>query len=343
MIDLRSDTLTVPDDGMRTAMASAAVGDDVYSEDPTVLALQDRVASMFGKEAALFVPSGTQGNQICIALHTTTANEVIVERNAHIFHYENAATSVIARAQIHVLDSDTGAMDLNDVMEAIRPSAYYYPQTSLIAVENTHNRHGGTVLPMHYLRELRSLADRVELPIHCDGARIWNAMVATGTQASEYGSVFDTMTVCFSKGLGAPVGSLILGSRLHIEAARRWRKMLGGGMRQVGILAAAGLYALDVNLPKLDSDHVRAKRFAKELATLENIEIDLARVQTNIVAFRIPKMSDEAFVTACADKGLRIATIKPGTMRAVFYHQITDADLDQATSIIRSVSLCPTN
>ncbi|MCX6139805.1 MAG: aminotransferase class I/II-fold pyridoxal phosphate-dependent enzyme [Candidatus Kapabacteria bacterium] len=337
MIDLRSDTLTIPDAGMREAMAMARVGDDVYSEDPTVLELQDRVAAMFGKEAALFVPSGTQGNQICIALHASTGEEVIAERNAHIFHYENAATSVIARAQIHAIGSENGAMVLEDVQEAIRPSAYYYPRTALIAVENTHNRHGGTVLPLSYLRNLRKLADHAELPIHCDGARIWNAIVSSGVDAADYGELFDTMSVCLSKGLGAPIGSLILGSREIIERARRWRKMLGGGMRQVGILAAAGLYALDVNLPKLAEDHRRARRFAEALASTDGIEIDVARVQTNVVAFRVPAFNDGEFMSGCSDLGLRIAPIKPGTMRAVFYHQVSDDDCGASIDIVQDV------
>lgn len=337
MIDLRSDTLTVPDAGMREAMALARVGDDVYSEDPTVLELQDRVAAMFGKEAALFVPSGTQGNQICIALHASTGEEVIADRNAHIFHYENAATSVIARAQIHTLDSESGAMALEDIIEAIRPAAYYYPRTALIAVENTHNRHGGTVLSQSYLRNLRQVATKAGLPVHCDGARIWNAMVATGTDASVYGELFDTMSVCLSKGLGAPVGSLILGSREMIEKARRWRKMLGGGMRQVGILAAAGLYALDTNLPKLQADHLRARAFAEDVASIEGVELSLDRVQTNVVAFRVPGKTDAEFISACAERGLRIAPIKPGMMRAVFYHQVSDADCTTSMQIVRDV------
>jgi threonine aldolase len=233
MIDLRSDTLTVPDEGMRAAMANARVGDDVYSEDPTVEHLQERLADMFGKEAALFVPSGTMGNQICLALHASTGEEVIAEQDAHIFHYENAAASVIARAQIHRIRSTAGEMFLYDVRDAIRPSAYYYPRTAVIAVENTHNRHGGTVVSTAYLQDLRGLATEHNLPMHCDGARLWNAMVATGTSARAYGDIFDTLSVCLSKGLGAPVGSVILGTRVNIERARRWRKMLGGGMRQI--------------------------------------------------------------------------------------------------------------
>lgn len=337
MIDLRSDTLTVPDEGMRAAMANAQVGDDVYSEDPTVELLQDRVAAMFGKEAALFVPSGTMGNQICLALHASTGDEVIAEHDAHIFHYENAATSVVARAQIHRIASTAGEMDLNQVRDAVRPSAYYYPRTAVIAVENTHNRHGGTVVSTAYLHQLKKLADELALPTHCDGARLWNAIVATGTSASEYGALFDTLSVCLSKGLGAPVGSLILGTRANIERARRWRKMLGGGMRQVGILAAAGLYALDHNFDKLSDDHRRAQSFANGLSEIEGVAIDLHRVQTNIVAFSVSGWSDSAFVQACQQHGLRIAPIRAGVMRAVMYHQVDDAAVEQSLAVIRDV------
>lgn len=337
MIDLRSDTLTVPDEGMRQAMAQAVVGDDVYSEDPTVNALQERVASMFGKEAALFVPSGTQGNQICLALHASTGEEVIAESGAHIFHYENAATSVIARAQIHGIPSEAGEMPLDRVREAIRPSAYYYPRTAVIAVENSHNRHGGTVVSTSYLRELHALAQEHGLPLHCDGARIWNAMVSTGESPLTYGEIFTTMSVCLSKGLGAPIGSLILGSREYIERARRWRKMLGGGMRQVGVLAAAGTYALDAILPKLEDDHRRARRFATSIADLERIRIDLSRVHTNVVVFSVDAMDDATFVGACAERGLRIAPISAGRIRAVFYHQVSDDDVAAAAGIIAEV------
>lgn len=337
MIDLRSDTLTVPDEGMRAAMATARVGDDVYSEDPTVEELQTRVAALFGKEAALFVPSGTMGNQICLALHASTGEEVIAEHDAHIFHYENAATSVVARAQIHRIRSTAGEMDLDEVRDAVRPSAYYYPRTAVIAVENTHNRHGGTVVSTSYLQQLRAVANEHALPMHCDGARLWNAMVATGTQAHVYGEIFDTLSVCLSKGLGAPVGSLILGSRDYVERARRWRKMLGGGMRQTGILAAAGIYALETILPKLGDDHRRARRFAEGLSSIDGVEIDLSRVQTNIVAFSVPGLDDMAFVQACREHDLRIAPIRAGVMRAVMYHQVGDADVDRALDVIRTV------
>jgi threonine aldolase len=337
VIDLRSDTLTVPDAGMRRAMAEAPVGDDVYSEDPTVNSLQERVAAMFGMQAALFVPSGTQGNQISLALHASTGDEVIAEAGAHIFHYENAATSVVARAQIHGVASDAGQMPLDSVRSAIRPTAYYYPRTAVIAVENSHNRHGGTVLSSSYLRQLHAVASEYGLPIHCDGARIWNAMVSTGESPLAYGQIFTTMSVCLSKGLGAPVGSLIIGTRELIERARRWRKMLGGGMRQVGVLAAAGHYALDNILPLLPHDHRRAREFAERIGASERVSIDLGRVQTNVVVFSISGMDDASFIDACAWRGLRIAPISAGRIRAVFYHQISDDDAATAAEIVLDV------
>lgn len=334
-IDLRSDTLTTPDDGMRSAMANAVVGDDVYSEDPTLEALQQRVAGMFGKQAALFVPSGTQGNQICLALHAGTGEEVICDRDAHIFHYENAAASVIARAQLHGIPSTDGSMPLDLVEQAIRPKAYYYPRTAAIALENTHNRHGGTVMPLEHIRAIRTIAQEHGLAMHCDGARIWNAAAATGVDCSAYGELFDTLSVCMSKGLGAPVGSLILGTREHIERARRWRKMLGGGMRQAGVLAAAANYALDAHLPNLSTDHAHARMFAEGLAQLPRVHVDMSRVQTNIVVFRVDGIRDAEFVEGCAHRGLRIAPIYPGTMRAVMYHQISTAMVERALTILR--------
>ena len=337
MIDLRSDTLTIPDEGMRDAIAHAPVGDDVYSEDPTVESLQTRVAEMFGKEAALFVPSGTQGNQICLALHASTGDEIICERDAHIFHYENAATSVIARAQIHGIPSENGSMPLDLIERAIRPPAYYYPKTAAIAIENTHNRHGGTIVSLGHLHQIKTLADKYALALHCDGARIWNAMTASGVAAKEYGQIFDTLSVCMSKGLGAPVGSVILGTHEHIERARRWRKMLGGGMRQAGVLAAAALYALDVHLPTLQRDHDHAALLSQLLSGNPRISIDINRVQSNIVVFQVHGIDDATLVSACAARGLRIAAIYPGTMRAVMYHQVTTDMVQEAASILLDV------
>jgi threonine aldolase len=299
--------------------------------------LQQRVAEMFGKEAALFVPSGTQGNQICLALHASTGDEIICEKDAHIFHYENAAASVIARAQLHGIPSEYGAMPLELIEQAIRPTAYYYPKTAAIAVENTHNRHGGTVVPLEHLKSIRSIAQHNGLALHCDGARIWNAITASGISAEEYGEIFDTLSVCMSKGLGAPIGSLIVGSRQHIERARRWRKMLGGGMRQVGVLAAAAMYALDVTLAKLARDHEHARMLAESLAKHPKVSIDMNRVQTNIVVFTVEGVNDAQFVADCAERGLRIAPIYPGTMRAVMYHQVTTEMVNRAAAILHDV------
>ncbi|MBU3741947.1 MAG: low specificity L-threonine aldolase [Candidatus Kapabacteria bacterium] len=337
MIDLRSDTLTVPDEGMRQAMAQAVVGDDIYSEDPTINALQDRVAAMFGKEAALFVPSGTMGNQICLALHARTGDEIIADADAHIFHYENAAASVIARAQIHGIRTEDGSLPIHEVREAVRPPAYYYPRTSLVAVENTHNRHGGTVMSMERIAALRALCDELGLPLHCDGARIWNAAAATSTPYTDYGAMFDTMSVCLSKGLGAPVGSLILGRRAQIDEARRWRKMLGGGLRQSGVLAAAAMYALDTIEPHLRRDHEKAMLFAHKVSKHQRVELEAWRVQSNIVMFRVIGVDDHTFIRECVQRGLRIAPIKPGTMRAVFYHQVSMDDAAAAGDIVDDV------
>jgi len=336
MIDLRSDTLTVPDAGMREAMSAARVGDDVYAEDPTVEALQERVADMFGKEAALFVPSGTMGNQICLALHTSTGDEVICEADAHIRHYENAAASVVARVQLYPITSTSGYMAPDDIREAVRPSAYYYPKTALVAVENTHNRHGGTVLSFDELQNLRAVCDELQVPLHCDGARIWNGIASTNISTRVMGSFFDTLSVCMSKAAGAPIGSLILGTRTSIERARRWRKMLGGGMRQVGVIAAACIYALDHIVPHLASDHVKAQTFADGIQG-DGITFERWKVQSNIVSFRIPTLSDDVVIRHCADRGLRIATIKPGVFRAVFYHQVTLDEAAAAAEIVRDV------
>ncbi|MDZ4746297.1 MAG: GntG family PLP-dependent aldolase [bacterium] len=337
MIDLRSDTLTVPDQGMREAMASAQVGDDVYGEDPTVNALQERIAAMFGKESAIFVPSGLMGNQICLALHTQTGDEVIAEADAHIMHFENAGASVIARVQLNTIKSSDGCMSLDEIREAIRPAIYYYARTSLIALENSHNRHGGTVLPLRYMQSVRALANAASIKMHCDAARLWNALVALQCSPADVAENFDTLSICMSKGAGAPIGSLIIGSNEDILRARKWRKMLGGGMRQAGILAAACMYALDTIVPNIGQDHRRALMFADKLAHIEGISIERWRVQTNIVCFSVGGFTDADFVQACSAKGLRLAPIRRGVLRAVFYHQITDSQVAEAAVIVRSV------
>ncbi len=336
MIDLRSDTVTSPTAGMRKAMASAKVGDDVFSEDPTVNELQDEVADLFQKEAALFVPSGCMGNQIAIALHAGTGDEIIVESESHIFHYETTAPSIISRVQMHCVASERGAMTTESIAAAIRPDAYYFPKTKLICVENTHNRHGGTVLSLEYIAALDRFRRKRKLALHCDGARIWNACAASGEQPSAFAKHFDTLSVCLSKGLGAPVGSLILGTKEHIVQARRWRKILGGGMRQVGVLAAAGLYAVRNHRSGLMQDHANAASFAKRLANSDHVEVDNYPTQSNIVVFRPrTKVQPADFIASCQTAGLRISSGREGGwLRAVFHHQVSTMQTKKAGEIV---------
>ena len=259
-IDLRSDTVTRPSPGMRTAMAEAEVGDDVFGEDPTVNLLQSRVAAILEKEAALFVPSGTMGNQICIKVHTQPGDEVIVERGAHVFNYETAGAAFLSSVQIHPIEGIRGVLAPEEILKAIRPRVYYMPRTRLLCVENTHNRAGGTVTSLERMRELRAVATECGLAVHLDGARLWNACAALGVPPAAFAKEADSVSVCLSKGLGAPVGSVVAGTRQFVDEARHYRKLFGGGMRQAGILAAAGLFALENHLPDLPQDHEKASR-----------------------------------------------------------------------------------
>mgnify|MGYP001773432749 CR=1 FL=1 len=339
MIDLRSDTVTQPTEEMRRVMAHAPVGDDVFGEDPSVNALQDFVAELLGKEAALFVPSGVMGNQIALAVHCRPGDEVIVEASSHIFTYETAAPALIARVQLYCIPSARGQMPLAALEQAIRPPAYYFPRTALICLENTHNRHGGTILPLEYIQEVAQLAQRYGLALHCDGARLWNACAATGIAPERYAEPFTSIMVSFSKGLGAPVGSALVGSRAFIEEARRWRKILGGGMRQAGVLAAAALYALRHHRERLHEDHENARLFAHVLAESALVEIELERVQTNIVVFRYPAhVSFAAFAEACRREGVLLSQGMPGFARAVFHlHVDRRRALEAAHAVIRAV------
>ncbi|MEN3026906.1 MAG: low-specificity L-threonine aldolase [Chlorobiota bacterium] len=335
MIDLRSDTVTQPTEEMRRVMAQAPVGDDVFGEDPSVNALQEYVADLLGKEAALFVPSGVMGNQIALAVHCRPGDEVIVEAASHIFTYETAAPAIIARVQLHCIPSAFGQMPLEALQQAIRPPEYYFPQTALICLENTHNRHGGTVLPLDYIRAVAECARRHGIALHCDGARLWNACVATGISPRQYAEPFDSMMVSFSKGLGAPVGSALVGSRDFIATARKWRKVLGGGMRQAGILAAAALYALQHHIERLREDHEHAYLFAQLLAESGVVELELERVQTNIVVFRYPAgIPFAAFADSCRREGVLISQGMPGFARAVFHLHITSQQAIQAAQAI---------
>lgn len=339
MIDLRSDTVTQPTEEMRRVMAAAPVGDDVFGEDPSVNALQESVAELLGKEAALFVPSGVMGNQIALALHCRSGDEVIVEAASHIVTYETAAPAVIARVQLYCISSSAGQMPLEALERAIRPREYYFPRTACVCLENTHNRHGGTILPLPYVEDVAALARRHGIALHCDGARLWNACIATGVTPQQYAVPFDTVMVSFSKGLGAPVGSALVGSRVLIEEARRWRKILGGGMRQAGILAAAALYALRHHWERLHEDHEHARLFASLLAESAMIEVELERVQTNIVIFRYPAhISFATFAQACCQEGVLLSQGLPGYARAVFHLHIDRKQAQEAAHrVIRAV------
>lgn len=335
MIDLRSDTVTTPTEGMREAIKNALVGDDVFMDDPTVNELQDFAADFFGKEAALFVPSGTMANQISIAINTKPGDEVIVESEAHIFYYEAGAPSILSSVQLRCIDSETGEMDIDEIKSKIRPNDVHFPPTSLICIENTHNRHGGTIIPLDYIKKLEEVVKENGIALHCDGARLWNAIAASGVDAKDYVQPFDTVSVCLSKGLGAPVGSLILGSKEKIALARRKRKIFGGGMRQAGIIAAAGLYAMANHFPLLKDDHRKAKEFSLKLNESGYFSIDLAKTQTNLVFIKLLRDLDaKKLEEECLKRGLQLIAIGPRDLRAVFHFQIDDAQSEKAYKIM---------
>lgn len=336
MIDLRSDTVTVPTREMMSAIMNARVGDDVYGEDPDVNELQEYVADLFGKESALFVPSGTMSNQLCINVLTNTGDEIICEADAHIFYYETAAPSILSRVQVNTIESENGVMDINKIKEKIRPDVYYFPKTSVICLENTHNRHGGTIIPLDYIDNLGEFCKENGIKYHCDGARIWNACIATGISPKEFVKPFDTVSVCLSKGLGAPVGSLMLSSKENISKALKMRKIFGGGMRQVGILAAAGLHAVKNHFQLLEGDHNNAKLFAGNLAESEHIQIDLNTVETNIVSFKHREEIDSNdLVELCKQKGVIFHALGNNQIRIVFHFQISESNAIKAADILK--------
>lgn len=337
-IDLRSDTVTKPSKKMYKAMCDAEVGDDVFKEDPTVNKLEEYTANLLGKEAALYVPSGTMGNQICLNVLTNPGDEVICEFDSHIFNYESGSPAVLSGIQLTPIRGDLGVFSIDQVEPLIRPKdAYYMPRTKVIEVENTHNRAGGTIWPLEKIIELKEIAKANDLYYHLDGARIWNASIATGISVKEYASHFDSISCCLSKGLGAPVGSIIAGTKEFINEAYRVRKSWGGGMRQVGILAAAGLYALTNNLERLIEDHKRAKYLAEKLKKIKNLEIDLTRVQTNILLFKPLNMTLNKAIFKCKEKGLLLTVGTVGYLRAITHLNINDEDIKSAVSILRNV------
>jgi threonine aldolase len=334
-IDLRSDTVTRPDAEMRRAMAEAEVGDDVYGEDPTVAVLEEEAAAAVGQEAALFVPTGTMGNQIALHLHARPGCEVICDGAAHILHFEMGAMAALSGLLPKPLPSPDGLMDPAAVEAAIAPDISYKSRTGLIAVENTHNLAGGTVYDRPRLAALIEVARRHRLPIHLDGARIFNAAVDLGVPAAELGTGFDSVQFCLSKGLGAPVGSLICGSRPFVAEARRVRKMFGGGMRQVGVLAAAGLVALRKGPARLADDHANARLLAEALAELPGIELDPTRVRTNIVVFALTSGDAGGFLARLRDQGVLGVPVGPSTIRLVTHRDAPRERVEQAIERIR--------
>ncbi len=326
LIDLRSDTVTRPTAEMRVAMAAAEVGDDVYGEDPTVNLLERRAAEIFGREAALFVPSGTMGNQIGIRLHTQPGQEVIAESRAHILDYEMATTAVFSGCLVRAVPSEKGILTWKHIEPVIYGRGAFRAATGLIEIENTHNMAGGVCTPLPVLEEIWAGAKERNLPVHLDGARIFNAAAALKTDVKTLTRGFDTVMFCLSKGLGAPVGSMLVGSAELMARARLFRKGLGGGMRQAGILAAAGLIALEKMPARLHEDHANARLMAEALASLEDVTLDLNSVETNIVIFRLKgKLSAADLVLRLKARGILASTIGPTAVRLV-----THFDVDRA-------------
>ena len=339
MIDIRSDTVTKPSDEMRDVIARAEVGDDVFGEDPNVNELQVAVAKLFGKESALYVPSGTMANQVSINAHTQPGNEVICESGCHLYNYESGAPALLSGVMLRTIDGEMGSITAEQVEANIRPTSYHFAQTTLITLENTHNRAGGTIFPLGQIKEISEVAKKHNIKMHLDGARLMNAVVATGIEAAEWASYFDSVSICLSKGLGAPVGSVVAGTEAFIERAHRYRKTYGGGMRQAGLLAAAGKYALENNVERLAEDHTNALTFAESVASLEGINVELDWVQTNIVMIDIDKSLGSAaeWVERLAELDVAILTVSPQRLRAVFHLDVSTEESAGAAAKFRDV------
>jgi threonine aldolase len=332
LIDLRSDTVTRPTPAMRKAMAEAEVGDDVFGEDPTVNILQEKVANLLGKEAALFVPSGTMANQLSIKSHTQPGDEVIIESSSHPYNFEGGAGAALSGVQFQCLGGVRGVLDASQIEEAIRPVDHHFAVTRLVCLENTHNRGGGSIYPLEKMAEIYRLAKSKGLLVHLDGARFWNASVATGIKPNEYAQWADSVSVCLSKGLGAPIGSLVTGSKPFIDRVHRFRKMFGGGMRQVGIIAAAGIYALDHHLERLKEDHQNAKRLGVGLKEFKGVSIDPRHVETNIVIFDVgnSRMTAAQVAEAMKKEGILIHAFGKTQIRLVTHLDVSAEDIEKA-------------
>lgn len=325
-IDLRSDTVTLPGEEMRAAMANAEVGDDVYGDDPTVNRLEEIAAEVLGKESAIFVPSGTFGNQLSILTHTLRGDEVIIPASNHIIVHEAGASAVIAGVQMRTLDCDDGMPSVDRILKAIRGEDLHYPRTGLICLENAHS--SGRVLPMEYMKEVYSIARERAVPVHLDGARVFNAAVSLGIDAREIASKADSVMFCLSKGLGAPIGSMLVGTKDFIARARKGRKIMGGAMRQAGIIAAAGIIAIEKMIDRLGEDHENARYLAKKLEEIKGIEIMRDRLDINMVFFKLDQGRPEAIVGELYREGIKINPPEGDEWRLVTNLDVSRSDLD---------------
>lgn len=339
-IDLRSDTVTRPTPGMRAAMAAAEVGDDVFDEDPTVHRLQDRVAELLGQEAALFVPSGTMANQVCVRAHTRPGDEMICEATSHVYVWEAGGAAALSGVTTRTVEGESGVLDVEHLRGLVRPANEHYARTRLVVLENTHNRGGGRVYPLDKIRPIAYWAHANGLAVHLDGARLWNAHVATGVPLTEWCQSFDSVTVAFSKGLGAPVGSAVAGPREFVAKARRARKLYGGHMRQVGILAAAALYALDHHLVRLADDHANARLLAQAVRDAPGLRLDPPDVETNLVWFEVDPglMPAPALATRLKERGVLVHQAGPTTLRACTHLDVSAGQAARAAEAIRAVA-----
>ena len=336
-IDLRSDTVTKPTKAMLETMFSAEVGDDVFGEDPTINKLEVKCAELFGMEAGLFCSSGTQTNQVAIKLHTQPGDEVICDANSHIYYYEGGGIAFNAGCSTKLLNGERGKFSAEDVLNAIRTDNVHFPRTSLVAVENTHNRGGGSIYDFIELEKIAAVCKKNKLAFHLDGARIFNAIVETEKTPKDFGQLFDTISVCLSKGLGTPVGSVLLGSKEHIYKARRIRKVFGGGMRQAGYLAAAGIYALDNNIARLKEDHARAKKLAEILKSLSYV-VEVMFPETNIIYFRLADNFQGAdFQQKIAENNIRVISLDNQVIRMVTHLDFSDEMLDKTEAVLKKL------
>jgi len=337
-IDLRSDTITRPVPEMRQVMANAEVGDDVFGDDPTITKLEAATAEILGKEAAVYVPSGTMANQLAVRCHTQPGDEILLDANAHIIWYEAGAPAALSGASCRVIQGTRGIFTVDQFLEALRPANIHMASTRLVALENTHNRGGGSVWPLDQLTDVCLAAREKNIVSHLDGARLWNASIATGIPESDYAKHADSVSVCFSKGLGAPVGSVLAGSSIFIDRARHFRKQFGGGMRQAGIIAAGALYALRHHRDRLKEDHDNARKLGLSLAEVPGINIDSDSVVTNLVYFDVEHMTATEMVLKLAQSGVLVIATGPSTIRAVTSLEVDSKDIDKVISKIGKIA-----